>query len=125
MGNAFASGRNAIADCDYCGFQYKLSELKKLVIKGKLVNIKVCPACWTPDQPQLMLGEFPVDDPQAIRDPRPDISYYASGNDGGGGSRVTQWGWNPVGGASSIDAPLTPNDLAATVTISNVTVAIS
>ena len=72
MGSRFASDRIAIAMCDVCGFQYKLKELKSLVVKGRDTNIKACPECWNPDQPQLKLGEFPVDDPQAIRNPRPD-----------------------------------------------------
>jgi hypothetical protein len=98
----------------------------KLVIKLKQVNILVCPECWDPDQPQLHLGMYPVNDPQAIRDPRPDTSYYASGlvDDGsiGEGSRVIQWGWNPVGGASGFDTPLTPNNLIAQGQIGTVTV---
>lgn len=125
MATTFASGRNTIAECDCCGFQYKLKELKKLVVKGNLIETKVCPACWVPDQPQLMLGEFPVDDPQAVRDPRPDTTYDASGNDGAGGSRNIQWGWRPVGGSASDDAALTPNDLAAGAAVNNVTVTIS
>jgi hypothetical protein len=125
MGNKFASARNSIAECDCCGFQFKLRELKKLVVKGKLIESKVCPACWVPDQPQLMLGEFPVDDPQAVRDPRPDTTYYASGADGAGGSRIIQWGWGPVGGSYSIDAALTPNDLAPATAVNDVTVTIS
>jgi hypothetical protein len=57
---------------------------------------------------------YPVNDPQAVRDPRPDIGYYTSGLNGLqltettspnpnstgvplGGSRVIQWGWNAVG----------------------------
>jgi hypothetical protein len=47
----------------------------------------------------LSLGLYPVNDPQAVRNPRPDVSYYTpvgvSGGDGG--SRDIQWGWNPVG----------------------------
>lgn len=77
MGNRFASDKRAIAECDRCGFRYKLKELKKLIIKGKLVNMKVCPSCWEIDHPQLKLGQFPVEDPQAIREPRPDFSGYA------------------------------------------------
>ena len=53
MPNRFASGKWSIAECDRCGQRYKLKELKKLVIKTKLVNIKVCPECWEEDQPQL------------------------------------------------------------------------
>jgi len=86
----------------------------------------VCPSCWDPDQPQLQLGMYPVDDPQGLRDPRPDTTYYASGvtADGsiGGGSRVFQWGWNPVGGASSFDAVLTQNYLIPVVQVGTVTI---
>ena len=76
MGNRFASDRRAIAECDRCGFRYKRKELKELIIKTKNVNILVCPECWEPDQPQLQLGMWPVDDPQAIRNPRPDFTGY-------------------------------------------------
>ncbi len=110
----FASGKHSIAECDRCGFQYKLSELQELVIKTQNVNILVCQECWEPDQPQLSLGMYPVEDPQAVRNPRPDTSYYAVGDNGAGGSRMIQWGWNPVGGARAWDNGLTPNDLLAT-----------
>lgn len=76
MGNRFASDRRAIAECDVCGFRYKRKELKELIIKTKNVNVMACPECWNPDQPQLLLGMFPVDDPQAIRNPRPDFTGY-------------------------------------------------
>jgi len=126
MANRFASGKNSIAECDRCGYRYKLTTLRKEVIKTKTYNLLVCPACWDPDQPQLLLGMFPVDDPQGIRDPRPDRSYVASGllADGyqGEGSRIFQWGWNPVGGASSFDSALTPNDLMLNVQVGTVTI---
>ena len=126
MPSKYASGKYSIAECDRCGQRYQLKELKKEVIKTKLFNIKVCPTCWDPDQPQLSLGLYPVNDPQAVREPRPDVSYILSGalNDGyaGGGSRVFQWGWNPVGGSSSFDALLTPNNLALQVQLGTVTV---
>lgn len=76
MTNRFASGRKAIAECDVCGFRYRLRELQALIIKGKNTNILACPECWNPDHPQLHLGEFPVSDPQAIRNPRPDFTGY-------------------------------------------------
>jgi hypothetical protein len=126
MPSKYASGKYTIAECDRCGQRYKLKELKKEVIKTKLFNIKVCPTCWDPDQPQLSLGLYPVNDPQAVREPRPDVSYQASGVDIlgniSGGSRVFQWGWNPVGGASSFDTALTPNYLVATGQIGTITV---
>jgi hypothetical protein len=127
MANRFSSGKNSIAECDRCGFRFKLTALRKEVIKTKTYNLLVCPSCWDPDQPQLQLGMYPVDDPQGVRDPRPDVSYQVSGllADGylGGGSRIFQWGWNPVGGASSFDAALTPNNLALSVQLGTVTIA--
>ena len=129
MGNRFASGKNSIAQCDRCGQRYKLTALKKEVVKTKIYNILVCTECWDPDQPQLQLGMYPVDDPQAVREPRPDQTYYQSGvtSDGslGGGSRVFQWGWNPVGGASSFDTLLTPNYLVAQGIVGTVTVSVT
>jgi hypothetical protein len=127
MGNRFASGKNEIAECDRCGQRYKLQVLRKEIIKTKLYDLLVCPECWDPDQPQLQLGLWPVDDPQALRDPRPDRSYVISGPaaDGylSGGSRVIQWGWNPVGGSQQFDAALTPNNLVLVVQLGTVTVA--
>ena len=136
----YASAKNSISQCDRCGFRYKLKELKRLVIKTKNVNILVCQECWEPDQPQLLLGMYPVQDPQAVRNPRPDSpSYYQSGLDGlqvqSGtgvsplqtgvplmGSRIIQWGYNPVGGSRANDAGLTPNDLVAQGNVGTVTV---
>ena len=96
MPSKFASGKWSIAECDRCGQRYKLKELKAQVLKTKLYNVKVCPECWDPDHPQLQLGMYPVNDPQAVREPRPDTSYQVSGvgPDGNpeGGSRVFQWG---------------------------------
>ena len=85
---------------------------------------------------------YPVDDPQGVQDPRPDRSYWSSGTTGlqiqqgnstnvlaqgyqGEGSRDIQWGWNPVGGARSIDNMVTPNYLAMAAEVGTVTVVIS
>ncbi len=127
MPSKYASGKYAIAECDRCAQRFMLKELKKEVIKTKLYQIKVCPACWDPDQPQLSLGLYPVNDPQAVREPRPDVSYQVSGvgPDGlpEGGSRVFQWGWAPVGGSRADDDFLTPNNLVLSVQIGTVIVA--
>jgi hypothetical protein len=136
MPNNFASGKYAIAECDRCGFRYKLAELKNLVIKTKNVSIKVCPTCWENDQPQLSLGLYPVNDPQAVREPRPDTSYNSSGTSGlqltpgdvgypSEGSRTFQWGWYPVGGARSFDTALTPNNLVIDVEVGTVTITVT
>ena len=129
MGNRFASGKIAIAICDRCGFRFRLRELRKLIIKTKQVNILVCKNCWEPDQPQLQLGMYPVDDPQALRNPRNDSTYYQSGvlanGSIGEGSRNIQWGWNPVGMSRSFDSELTPNNLVGLGQVGTVTVVIT
>jgi hypothetical protein len=120
MSNRFASNKRALAMCDVCGFEYRLKQLKNLVVKGTETQIKACPECWNPDQPQLMLGTFPVDDPQAIRNPRPDQSTVPAGDFS---SVNIQWGWNPVG----LDNPfgLTPDNLEGKGAVGQVTVTIS
>ena len=129
MGNRFASAKNSIAMCDRCGFQFKLTNLRKEIVKTKTFNTLVCPDCWDPDQPQLQLGMYPVDDPQAVRNPRRDTTYVEAGvNAQGfttGGSRDIQWGWNPVGGSRFFDDALTPNDLVLTLELGTVQVTVT
>lgn len=126
MANRFASGKIAIAECDRCGQQYKLKKLRTEIIKQRKYELRVCPECWDPDHPQLMLGTFPVDDPQALRVSRRDTTYITAGANAAGnptgGSRDIQWGWNPVGGASFFDVPLTPNYLVCQTEIGTVTI---
>ena len=137
-GPKYASAKYSIAQCDRCNFRFKLKDLRTQTLKTKPYKVKVCKTCWDPDQPQLQLGMYPVYDPQAVEEPRPDNSYLLSGqsglqinNTGIGpegfgyaemGSRVIQWGWNPVGGARGPDDGLTPNDLAPAVVVGKVTV---
>ena len=142
MPNKYASGKYSISQCDRCNFRYKLKDLRIQTLKTKPWHIKVCKSCWDPDHPQLQLGMYPVNDPQAVRDPRPDISYYMAGTTGlqdnftdgivedgfgypSGGSRVIQWGWAPVGGARSDDAGLTPNSLIAVGQVGTVVITTS
>jgi|TARA_R100000149_G_C5873231_1_gene137021 hypothetical protein len=111
----FASSARAIAICDVCGFQYQLNELRETTVRGRRTNILACTECWEPDHPQNELGRFPVDDPQAIQNPRPDFAELNA-------SRNFQWGWNPVGGGS--DDTLAPNNLKAIASIGSVTVSV-
>ena len=139
MPNRFASGKYAIAECDRCDGRYMLKELRTQTVKTKPYKIKVCRSCWDPDHPQLQLGMYPVDDPQAVREPRPDVSYQVSGQNGlqilttnstsvngfgypEAGSRIFQWGWNPVGGSRSFDDGLTPNNLVLVIELGTVTI---
>jgi hypothetical protein len=119
-----------------------LKELRTQTVKTRPFKVKVCQECWDPDHPQLQLGMYPVNDPQAVREPRPDVSYQVSGNsglqilltnstapDGFGypeaGSRIFQWGYSPVGGASGFDTLLTPNNLVLAVELGTVTVTVT
>jgi len=139
VANKFASGKFAIAECDRCGQRFKLKQLKKEIVKTRIVEIKVCPACWEPDQPQLSVGLYPVFDPQALREPRPDVTYETSGTSGlqvsksnttalnangfpQNGSRIIEWGWSPIGGARGTDTGLTPNNLILSITLGSVTI---
>jgi hypothetical protein len=126
MSNKFAAGRRAIAECDRCGQRYRLKQLKALVIRTKETNILVCPTCWEPDHPQNLQGMYPVEDPQALKNPRRDNTYLVSGlnvnNNLSEGSRIFQWGFNPVGGGTGV---LTPNDLISVGQVGTVGVSVT
>jgi hypothetical protein len=59
MSERFASGQKAIAECDVCGFQYRLRELRPLVVKMVVTGIKACPECT--GYPQSRARIQPVD----------------------------------------------------------------
>ena len=142
MPTKFASGKRAISECDRCGFRFPRKSLRAVVIKTKVTGLLVCRTCWEPDHPQLSLGMYPVNDPQAIRNPRSDTSYYQSGPTGlqiftinpsnpnaqlsfgypADGSRVIQWGWNPVGLFNPLAFPDLLNTLVGKGAIGTVTV---
>ena len=113
MTNKFASKKRAIAECDVCGFQFKLRELRSKIVRGRDTNILACPECFDGDHPQNRQGMFPVDDPQAIQNPRPPGHLDSSRN--------IQWGWEPVGNGND-PFDLTKNDLVGTTGVGSVTV---
>ena len=78
MANQFSSGKEAFGFCDRCGFRFHLNSLKFQVVKQEVTALKVCDECMDEDNPQLMLGMYPVSDPQAVRDARPDPSMTES-----------------------------------------------
>jgi hypothetical protein len=85
---------------------------------------------------------YPVDDPQALRNPRPDTTYLQGGLTGlqeetqgevpsnnvlafggpSGGSRVIQWGWNPVGLNNPLGLFGLPNTLLGSGQVGTVTI---
>ena len=64
---AFASGKFAYGICDITGFRYKLKDMKR-TWDGLLVG----PDQFDPKHPQLM-PKPNTQDPQAIRNARPDV----------------------------------------------------
>ena len=74
----FASGRYAFGFCDRCGFRYDLHDLVDQVRAGQETGLMVCRECDDEDNPQLLLGRVRFDDPQALRNPRPDTAQTAS-----------------------------------------------
>ena len=78
MGKPYAAGNKAFGFCDRCSFRYPLHELKDEVVDLEKTGLLVCDDCWDDDHPQNQLGRYPVDDPQALRNPRPDSGLTAS-----------------------------------------------
>ena len=78
MSSRYASGKRAHGYCDQCGFRYQLSALREEYVQGRPTGIRACPTCYDPDHPQNWLGRTPVDDPQALRNPRPDPALEES-----------------------------------------------
>lgn len=88
MANRFASNRRAFGFCDRCGFRGPLRTFTYVYILGKQQNIKVCKECqdyrngdneaywWG-----ILGGQKAANDPQALRNPRPDTNRNASCSD--------------------------------------------
>jgi hypothetical protein len=90
---AYARGKKAFGYCDRTGFRYPLSELVYEYQNGVRTGFRVGKDVFDPDQPQNFLGRVKINDPQALKDPRPDTSLDASRQ---------LWGWNPVGNPRNI-----------------------
>jgi hypothetical protein len=95
----YAVGKRAFGFCDRCAQRYDLSVLKKQIYNQRPIGIKVCPDCLDVDQPQLQLGKYPVRDPIALRDPRPDTSQLES---------RALFGWTPIEGLNNNNPPNVP-----------------
>jgi hypothetical protein len=68
----FASAKNTYGISDRSGFRYRLREMKK-----EWTGLLVGPDEFDPKHPQLE-GPRPGSDPQAVRNPRPDVTEVVS-----------------------------------------------
>lgn len=94
MATRFASKKRAFAFCDRCGQRCNLKVMTYTYILGKRQNIKVCKECQDEnngDHPQYWVGiigsQKVSNDPQALREPRPDTNRNDS---------CSLFGYNPV-----------------------------
>jgi hypothetical protein len=74
----FASGRYAWGICDRCGIRSHLLDLRVESTMGRRNNLRTCAVCWNDDHPQNFLPKYVQNDPQALRDPRPDTGLAQS-----------------------------------------------
>jgi|TARA_R110002072_G_scaffold45017_1_gene125433 hypothetical protein len=86
---SYASGKYAFGFCDRTGFRYPKKDLVQQIVNQRPTGLLVGKDVVDQDQPQLQLGKVRVDDPQALRNPRPDQSLDESRQ---------VFSWDPVGG---------------------------
>lgn len=84
----YARGKYAFGYCDKTGFRYPLNDLIWEIRDGKRTGFRVGRDMVDPDHPQNHLGDIRINDPQSLRDPRPDQSMAESRG---------FFGWSPVG----------------------------
>ena len=88
MATRFASKKRAFAFCDRCGQRCQLKVMTYTYVLGHKQNIKVCKECRDEnngDHPQYWVGiiggQKVANDPQALREPRPDTNRNESCSD--------------------------------------------
>ena len=90
---SYAKAKYAFGFCDKTGFRYPLKDLVPEYNNGVKTGFLVGRDVVDPDQPQNFLGRLKINDPQSLRNPRPDTSLLAS--------RAIV-GFNPVGNPAII-----------------------
>ena len=67
-----ATGKYAFGICDRTGFRYPINELEYVFDNGKRTGLRVGRDVADRDHPQNFIGRIKTDDPQSLRDARPD-----------------------------------------------------
>lgn len=75
---SYARGKYAFGFCDKTGFRYPLADLVPEFKNGIKTGFLVGRDVVDPDQPQNFLGRVKINDPQSLRDPRPDAALAVS-----------------------------------------------
>ena len=88
---SYAKAKYAFGFCDKTGFRYPLKDLVPEYNNGVKTGFLVGRDVVDPDQPQNFLGRLKINDPQSLRNPRPDTSLIES---------RALYGFNPVGNAA-------------------------
>ena len=86
---SYAAGKYAFGYCDRTGFRYPIKDLVPQIVNQKPTGLRVGKDVVDPDQPQLQLGKLSLNDPMALRNPRPDTALTESRE---------LFAFNPVGG---------------------------
>ena len=84
----YAKAKYAFGFCDKTGFRYPLKDLVPEYNNGVKTGFLVGRDVVDPDQPQNFLGRLKINDPQSLRNPRPDTSLIES---------RALYGFDPVG----------------------------
>tara|TARA_Y100000004_G_scaffold168327_1_gene201630 strand:- start:687 stop:1127 length:441 start_codon:yes stop_codon:yes gene_type:complete len=88
---SYAKAKYAFGFCDKTGFKYPLKDLVPEYNNGVKTGFLVGRDVVDPDQPQNFLGRIKINDPQSLRNPRPDTSLLES---------RALYGFDPVGNAA-------------------------
>ena len=112
----FAAGKKAFGFCDRCGFRYDLHELAPEVKDMRTTGYLVCYECKDEAQPQWQTGKNKINDPIALRNPRPDKGQSES--------RRTS-AWDPIGGWNSEFGPSDLENMYMTGKVGKIKVEIS
>ncbi len=90
---SYAKAKYAFGFCDKTGFRYPLKDLVPEYNNGVKTGFLVGRDVVDPDQPQNFLGRLKINDPQSLRDPRPDRALLES---------RALYGFNPVGNQGTL-----------------------
>ena len=90
---SYAKAKYAFGFCDKTGFKYPLKDLVPEYNNGVKTGFLVGRDVVDPDQPQNFLGRIKINDPQSLRNPRPDRSLIES---------RALYGFDPVGSEGTL-----------------------